>query len=288
MSETLLMCTPETFSINYEINPWMRHQTGRISIELAVAQWRRLFDLLSSLAEIKLMHGSPLWPDLVFTANAGLPLTREKKFILSSFKHPQRQGEKIINRAWFEDAGWVCIDLPEGAIFEGAGDALFDSSGRLWVGYGPRSDDTIKAHLAQYIATPILPLKLVDPKFYHLDTCFCPLPDGYALFLPTAFDEDSCQLIAHSFGDKLISLTPEEGLQFCANAVCVDKVIILNQTTPRLKTILVDVGFSVLQTPLSEFMKSGGSAKCLTLSLDGWSTRLLNQAAGSGADLGLN
>lgn len=270
MPETLVMCTPEGFAVNYEINPWMQHQIGHVSHELAITQWRGLFDKLTKLADVKLLRGDPSWPDLVFTANAGLPLAREKKIILSSFKHPQRQGEKEIDRAWFEAAGWTCIDLPEGAVFEGAGDALFDSEGRLWVGGGPRSDETTPTHLARHVAAPIHRLELVDPRFYHLDTCFCPLPTGYALYLPEAFDEASRDLLARSFGDKLISLTSEEGQQFCANAVCIWPVIIMNQATPRLIKLLNGLGFSVLETPLSEFMKSGGSAKCLTLSLDGW------------------
>ncbi|HMC13475.1 MAG TPA: arginine deiminase-related protein [Gallionellaceae bacterium] len=270
MPETLLMCTPEGFAVNYEINPWMQNQIGHVLPERAVAQWRGLFDTLSALADVKLMHGDPAWPDLVFTANAGLPLAREKKFILSNFKCPQRRGEKAIDRAWFEHAGWTCIDLPDSAVFEGAGDALFDSVRRLWVGGGPRSDTTTPEHLARHIVTPIHRLELVDPRFYHLDTCFCPLPAGYSLYLPEAFDGASRNLLASSFGDKLISLTPEEGQQFCANAVCAGRVIVMNQATPRLKKLLDGLGFSVLETPLSEFMKSGGSAKCLTLSLGGW------------------
>jgi N-dimethylarginine dimethylaminohydrolase len=270
MPETLLMCTPEGFTVNYEINPWMRGQIGSVSTELAVAQWRRLFDTLSTLATIELMHGDPLWPDLVFTANAGLPLAREKKFILSNFRHQERQGEKQIDRAWFEKAGWTCIELPDDVIFEGAGDALFDSDGRLWTGCGPRSCETVTAHLERHIEATIHRLSLVDPRFYHLDTCFCPVPGGYALYLPEAFDELSCDLLKQSFGDKLISLTPDEGQQFCANAVCAGRVIVMNQSSPRLVALLGGLGFSVLDAPLSEFMKSGGGAKCLTLSLEGW------------------
>ena len=272
MPETLVMCTPEGFSVNYEINPWMQHQIGSVSPALAIAQWRGLFDKLSALADIKLISGNPHWPDLVFSANAGLPLTRERKFILSNFRHPQRQGEKAINRAWFEAAGWTCIDLPDAAIFEGAGDALVDSLQRLWVGGGPRSAKTTPGRLARYVATPIQRLELVDPRFYHLDTCFCPLPAGYALYLPEAFDPASRGLLARSFGDKLISLTPEEGEQFCANAVCIGSNVIMNQATRRLRDLLARLGFSVLDTPLTEFMKSGGSAKCLTLAIEGWAT----------------
>lgn len=274
MQESIVMCTPEGFAVNYEINPWMQHHVGDVSSELANCQWRGLFDKLSLLADVKLMHGDVAWPDLVFTANAGLPLAREKKIILSNFKHPQRQGEKAINRDWFEAAGWTCISLPDDVFFEGAGDALFDAAGRLWVGNGLRSDAIIATLLAAYIATPVHRLDLIDPRFYHLDTCFCPLPDGRALYLPSAFSESSRELLTRSFGDKLISLTIEEGQQFCANAVCAGRVIILNKATPRLQQLLEGLGFSIIETPLTEFMKSGGSAKCLTLNLAGWANRI--------------
>lgn len=267
LSLHLVMCSPEGFAVNYEINPWMHDQIGHVSHDLATKQWQMLVDKLSALAEIKLIPGDPAWPDLVFTANAGLPLVREKKIILSNFRHPQRQGEKEINRTWFTQAGWECIDLPETAVFEGAGDALFDSVGRLWLGAGPRSDQTTLAALTRHISTPIHRLALVDPRFYHLDTCFCPLSGGYALYLPGSFDEASRTLLASHFTDKLIALTPEEGLLFCANAVCLGRVIVMNQATPRLKKLLNSLDFEIQETPLSEFMKSGGSAKCLTLSL---------------------
>lgn len=270
MQDLLLMCTPQGYSVNYEINPWMRHQIGHVSRELAVSQWQLLYDTLSKLADIELMEGSASWPDLVFTANAGLPLAREKKFILSNFKYLERQGEKPIDRTWFERAGWTCIELPYETFFEGAGDALFDSDDRLWTGYGHRSSETAAAQLARYIETPIYRLKLTAPRYYHLDTCFCPLSSGHALYLPEAFDGDARALLAKHFGSKLIALTPDEGLQFCANAVCVGQKVVMNRATPRLENLLGDIGFEVLETPLSEFIKSGGGVKCLTLSLAGW------------------
>ena len=274
MPESLVMCTPEGFAVNYEINPWMKHQIGNVSHALATRQWQALHEMLASHAEIRLIHGDPTWPDLVFTANAGLPLPwargAGRRIILANFRYPQRQGEKAINRAWFESLGWNCIELPDDVCFEGAGDALFDSQGRLWVGLGPRSDAAAPRHLAHHYEGPIHSIHLVNPAFYHLDTCFCPLPEGHALYLPDAFDTPSNDLLQRVFGDRLIALNADEGNQFCANAVCTGKTIVMNQATPRLRDLLVERGFRLLETPLSEFMKSGGSAKCLTLSLDGW------------------
>jgi N-dimethylarginine dimethylaminohydrolase len=269
MSAALLMCSPEGFAVNYEINLWMKKQVGNVIREVALSQWQALFNTLSGMAEVQVMPGDPTWPDLVFTANAGLPVPVMKRFILSNFKHPQRQGEKPLNRAWFESRGWECVELPSGVSFEGAGDALVDSRGILWLGYGFRSDAAAATLLARQVMTPIRSLQLIDPAYYHLDTCFCPLSDGSALYLPEAFAADSRQLLEGVFGARLIELTPAEGRLFCANAVEVGGRVVMNAPTPRLRAVLESRGFAVAASPLSEFIKSGGGAKCLTLRLDG-------------------
>lgn len=268
MRQKLLMCSPEGFAVNYEINPWMYGQVGQIRQPVAIEQWQGLYHRLSALADIEVMTGDPAWPDLVFTANAGLPLPQERVFILSSFRHPQRQGEKAINRRWFEARGWNCVELDPGVCFEGAGDALFDSEGRLFVADGLRTDRAAAAQLSARIAGPVHSLRLIDPAYYHLDTCFCPLTAGFALYLPHAFDAPSRDLLQRTFGERLIALTAEEGRQFCANAVNIGRSVLMNAPTPRPAAILDDAGFSVAASPLAEFMKSGGAAKCLTLRID--------------------
>lgn len=268
MSRSLLMCSPEGFAVNYEINPWMKEQVGKIAHGLARLQWQGLFDILSGVSEIEVMPGDPDWPDLVFTANAGLPAPTAKRFILSNFRHPERQGEKALNRAWLQSRGWECLDLPDDVSFEGAGDALFDSESTLWLGHGFRTDAAAASRLAEHLDNPIRLLRLVNPAYYHLDTCFCPLSDGSAMYLPGAFAPESCRDLESAFGDKLIALTPEEGRLFCANAVEAGGMVVMNRPTQRLEARLESRGFAVAAAPLDEFMKSGGSAKCLTLRLD--------------------
>jgi N-dimethylarginine dimethylaminohydrolase len=45
--------------------------------------------------------------------------------------------------------------------------------------------------------------------------------------------------------------------------------VVLNTDCPRLEVALVERGYIPHATPLDEFIKAGGSAKCLTLRLDG-------------------
>lgn len=263
---SLLMCDPLNFGVQYEINPWMSHQIGAVDSAQARTQWHALHGLLSSLTSVAVMPSVPGWPDLVFTANAGLIVPGERRVILSTFRHPERKGELPLNRAWFEAHGWQVETLKDVA-FEGAGDALFDTEGRLWVAEGPRTDQGVLSQLQASVGSTTIGLKLVDPRYYHLDTCFCPMPRGFALANLTAFDQASQDWLTFAFQDKLIPLTEEESAWFCGNAVFVENVAVMNRCTPRLRSVLAERGFLTLTTPLSEFIKSGGSAKCLTLAL---------------------
>ena len=68
----ILMCPPDYYGIEYEINPWMKRERGSTP-ERAQAQWRNLHGALTKLGvAVELMTPQPGLPDLVFTANAGM------------------------------------------------------------------------------------------------------------------------------------------------------------------------------------------------------------------------
>ncbi|HEY8506685.1 MAG TPA: arginine deiminase-related protein, partial [Gemmataceae bacterium] len=182
----ILMCPPDHYGIEYEINPWMNRSLGAVR-SLAFAQWRRLHDALERLGvRIEILEPRPGLPDLVFTANAGL--VYRDRFFSSSFRHEVRARESPYFDAWFADHGFEVIHLPEGMYFEGAGDALFCGD-ELFAGYRIRSDAQAHQWVGAELGVRVLPLELVNPRFYHLDTCFCPLAPGEALYYPGAFDE---------------------------------------------------------------------------------------------------
>jgi len=263
-----LMCPPEYFTVAYIINPWMHGNLRRIDNAVAKQQWRALYDTLTDLATVRLVLPQPGSPDMVFTANAGLVKGRD--FIVSRFRYPERQYEEPYFADWFMDRGYNVSLMPRDVPFEGAGDALFDrGTGVLWMAHGHRSISAASDVLADRVKAEIVTLKLVDQRFYHLDTCFCPLEGGYLLHFPPAFDEESRALIEKRIpADKRIVIDEEDALSFACNAVNIDDSIVVNRASPALVKAMSRKGFTVIQTPLSEFMKAGGSAKCLTLRLD--------------------
>ena len=266
MTDKILMCSPEHYGIKYEINPWMS-----ISIQAdnkkAVAQWQNLYKILKDdlKADVQLVEPREEVPDMVFTANAAVMYG--KKALISKFKYPQRQLEEKYFAQWFEANGYEVITLPDDMAFEGAGDALY-LDGILYSGYVPRTDIAAHTYISELLGIPVLSMELVNKSFYHLDTCFCPLNDGYLIYYPEAFDEYANKVIEGNVPpEKRIIVNAEEASYFTCNAVNIGDTVVTNLTTERFTNLLAEKGFKHIQTDLSEYMKAGGAAKCLTLKI---------------------
>ena len=262
----LLVCPPDYFRIDYEINPWM-HRSNVVNPEHAVRQWHRLMQVLEEEvgAVVERMKPVPGLPDLVFTANAGVVVGQ--KVVPSRFRHQERQREEAYFEGWFRDHGYQILTLGPGIYFEGAGDLLGFSD--CWFGgYRQRSDIGAYPILSDLFTKEILPLELIDGRFYHLDTCFCPLAGGELLYYPAAFDRyGQATIDARISTDRRLAVPECEALKFACNAVCVGKHVVLPDGCPHTRQLLESRGYLTHPVPLDEFMKSGGSAKCLTLAL---------------------
>lgn len=264
-SPRILMCPPDHYGIEYEINPWMKRSLASVR-DVAWAQWRKLRDTLTGLgAIVEEMSPQPGLPDLVFTANAGL-MYRDR-FFSSRFFHEVRARESPFFDAWFRDHGFEVVHWPEGQYHEGAGDALFCGEA-LFAGYRTRSDVHAHQWVAQQIGVRVLPLELVSQSFYHLDTCFCPLSPTEAIYYPEAFDAYGRRVLETHVG-KLLPITKDEADRFGCNAVVVGKTVVHNSRCPLLAEELTKWGYTSIEVELDEFLKAGGSAKCLTLRIDG-------------------
>jgi N-dimethylarginine dimethylaminohydrolase len=266
-AQKILMCPPDHFGVTYVINPWMEGHLAGTSRDLAAQQWQHLRREIEKHAQVVIQPAQPDLPDLVFTANAGL--VWHDKAIVSRFRNPERQGEEPHDHKSFTQAGFTLVDWPQDRVFEGAGDALFDRGQELlWVGHGFRSHVDTPRLLAEKLNVKTVALTLRDPRFYHLDTCLCPLAGGYMLYFPDAFDAVSRAAIeAHVPPNKRIAVDEADALNFCCNAVDLNAHVIMNHASESLQKRLIQAGFTPVIVPLSEFMKAGGAAKCLTLKL---------------------
>lgn len=267
----ILMCEPAFYGVEYVINPWMEAGRMRVRHHDAVRQWNELVEVMRGIACVTFIEARAGLPDMVFTANAGLVVGN--LFIPSRFRHKERAGEEPCFSAWAAEAGYSVQTAPDGISFEGAGDALFDRRMKvLWLGHGFRSDESavtaIRA-LAEAVGYAVEPLRLVDPRFYHLDTCLCPLSDGSLMYYPPALSAESAQRVEELVpAADLLPVSAVDAEAFACNAVNLDGVIVLNQASLDLKVRLRERGFETIETPLTEYIYAGGAARCLTLRLD--------------------
>ena len=265
-----LMCEPKFFEVCYVINPWMEGNLGKVNTPLAKQQWENLYDIVTGLASVDLIEPVSGLPDMTFTANAGLVQRKAdggKEVIVSSFLHAERQPEAKHFEKFFFAQGYRVLHLREETIFEGAGDALFDAHGRLWVGSGIRSDLHALDEIVDVLDVEAYALELVDPRWYHLDTAFCPLPEGQAIAYPKAFAGKSLEALNHAFGESIIWVSEPDAKNFACNSISIDQRVIMHRASAELKSALAQRGFEVIEADVSEFLKAGGACKCLTLEI---------------------
>jgi ornithine aminotransferase len=274
----LIMSAPDFFEVSYRINPWMEPERWHRSAQRLAADarqgWQRLKSTYERLgARVEVQAAVRGLPDLVFTANAAMVLDR--KALLARFACAERSGEEQHNRAFFEalrarDVIDEIVETPRHMYFEGAGDAHWDAKRRLvWVGYGQRSSADMHFAIAEIYGVPTMPLELVDPRFYHLDTCFCLLAGGEIVCYPPALSASARGRLIELVGpDMLIDAGEEDAHHLAVNSVCLGRDVVMCHASDRLRARLIERGYRVHVVPLDSFNRSGGAAYCLTLRLD--------------------
>ncbi|MCC6465312.1 MAG: amidinotransferase [Planctomycetes bacterium] len=266
------MADPAGFCVQTAINPWMTDAAGRLNtVDAARAstQWLALAAAYRSIGVgVQVVPAAPGLPDFCFCANQSLAFERRDgthAVLLSAMNSPTRRGEVPFFARWYGAHGYALRTLPvEAAPFEGTGDAIWHPGRRLlWGGVGPRTAAAVWPLVEAEAEAPVVPLRLTDPRYYHLDTCLCGLDEETALVFPGAFDAAGLDLLRRGFA-RLIEVDEQEAANFACNAHCPDgRHVLLQQGSTRAARAIARRGFAVIELDTGEFMKSGGSVFCL-------------------------
>ncbi len=276
----ILMCSCEHFDVIDIKNPFMAKaiDTSRssgsteVDRERAGEQWQKLkASIEKSGKPVLVLDGKAGLEDMVFSANqvfVGYDQRIGPYVVPALMKHESRRREVPHYLRWFEEHGYGIRELNqianEETCFEGHGDAIWHPGRELiWGGFGQRTTLSAYKHLGQVTNCVIALLEMIDTTFYHLDTAFCPLDERTVLYYPEAFSEDSIRLIESGF-EKSIKVCEEDALNFACNALVVENTVLLQKGSDRTRQALIDLNFEAIEVDTSEFMKSGGSAFCLT------------------------
>jgi N-dimethylarginine dimethylaminohydrolase len=270
MPKQVLLCPPNFFDVVDRKNPYMSHNSA-VDREKALAQWQALRSALEQCGyQVETIDPVPGLEDMVFAANQAFVGEHPSvgKFVVPSrMVYPSRQREVPFYVDWYRKRGFTIIDLDLGSDrLEGHGDLLWHPDGsRIYAGYGFRTTrgavDKFSAAMAK-IGIPGVPLQLVDPYCYHLDTCFCPLNDDAVLIYPGAYSPEALETL-QPFWKRIHELTLEEAHAFMGNGIVANARYITPRTTAHLETILRDEGLTPVILDTSEFEKAGGSAFCM-------------------------
>ncbi|MEU3456639.1 dimethylargininase [Micromonospora sp. NPDC006766] len=257
---TYLMCSPDHFTVEYAINPWM-DVTAPVDAELAVKQWDRLRETLVGLGhEVHLLAPEQGLPDMVFAANGAFVV--DGTVYGAQFKYEQRTAEAAAHRAFYERNGWRFVAPSE--TNEGEGDFAYlpDAHGGLILaGHGFRTELAAHAEAQEALGRPVISLRLVDPRFYHLDVALASIDDENVVYYPGAFSAASQKILAQLFPNAVIA-DDEDALTFGLNLVSDGLNVVLNTEATRLAGKLKAVGYNPVPVELAELKKGGGSVKC--------------------------
>lgn len=258
---TYLMCPPEHFVVEYAINPWMDTGTP-VDAELALKQWDGLRETLVGLGHtVCELPPLPALPDMVYAANGAVSV--DGVVYGARFRYPQRTGEAAAHRTWYEsNPGWRFVTPSQ--TNEGEGDFAYlpgVSGGLLLAGYGFRTEPAAHAEAAEVLGRPVISLRLVDPKFYHLDTALAALDDTTVAYYPGAFSESSQRILRQLFPTAVVA-DAADAETFGLNLVSDGRNVVLNSESTGMAAKLAAAGYTPVPVELAELRKGGGSVKC--------------------------
>ncbi|GAA0356330.1 amidinotransferase [Microbispora corallina] len=256
-----LMCRPEFFAVSYSINPWMDPAKGA-DAGTAVRQWEGLRQAYESLGHtVRLIDPIEGLPDMVFAANGALVV--EGKVYGARFAHAERAAEGPAYLRWFAERGYETLE--PSFTNEGEGDYLTLDE-MILAGTGFRTDVAAHMEAQEFLGRPVVTLRLVDPRFYHLDTALFPLDGRNVAYYPDAFSAGSQRVLRRLFPDAVIAAAADAEV-LGLNAVSDGRNVVVNAEATSLALELKRRGFEVLPVDLSELRKAGGGPKCCTLEI---------------------
>ncbi len=273
-----LMCRPDYFTVSYRINPWMEPENPTDTAK-AVAQWQTLYDTYIALGhEVELIDPVPGLPDMVYTANGGFII--DGRALGVRFRVPERRGEERPFMDWFAAHGFEVIEPI--SVQEGEGDFLLVGD-TILAGTGFRSVGDSHRELAEVFGREVVSLRLVDPRFYHLDTAISVLDPstgsgtetssgtgaaGNIAYLPSAFDEASRRELESRFPDAIL-VSDDDGAVFGLNSASDGYNVFISPRATGFEAQLRERGYNPVLIDLSELLLGGGGIKCCTLELRG-------------------
>jgi len=267
---------PTTFTltaIQDKQNPYI-NVDNTINNKLALKQHSNLVKAFDNV-DVYTVYPTESVPDIVFTANAGLYLPRlpEPTILLPYMKYQQRKNELTYLKDIFSKYKLISFPGNESAPFEGQAELKWFYGGTKAVcGYGHRSTkksfDILQKLFKKIYKDPpeLLVIPLASADYYHLDVAMLEFGNKCVVHKRAFSIESIKKLKKFLGGDNVFVIDTDDS--FCLNAVVNGDDLITHILTKDLKRELERItGKRIKMVDTSEFEKSGGSVRCMTLDL---------------------
>jgi N-dimethylarginine dimethylaminohydrolase len=259
----LFLCPPTYLDLRYEINPWMNKATP-FSRDRALEQWEALvaaYRECDGPGRIEIAPPKEGLTELCFFGDS--VFLCEGKALFGHFRHAEREPERPYVKEFLVARGFRGREVPDKVIFEGAGETMAWRD-KILFGFGKRSDEIVRHFLRQTFKKDVIDLEMEKASFYHLDTALFPIHEDLIAYFPGAFGPIDTATI-ESFECEKIAVSEEDARLFALNGIAWGDVVYLPKGATGLVRELERRKLDVVQVDVSEFLKFGGAAKCLTL-----------------------
>lgn len=286
LNRTVIMSDADHFSV-VELNPYSHEQLqpdlDKARVEHAMVRQ----SLIDAGVDVIDVPSKPGCQDSVYVANWGFVCGDQA---IAAKLPPGRQGEMPHAQEIFKDVLGKDIMTPEMQRYSGQGDTLICGD-RLFMGHGYRTNKGMQKVVKKALkdihdfdvvsvqSLPILdengkPMKnkvsgWEDSYFYDADLFIGVVDEDTIAWCPDAMTEESQERIANIDDLNKIEVSYQEAIgSYACNFISTGSTIITASGAPKLKADLEATGKNVVDIDLSEINKGGGSARCITLTVD--------------------
>lgn len=287
MNRTVLMSDAENFSV-VELNPYSNEHyqpnVEKAQTEHAMVR-RALIDAGVRVIDVSSIKGCQ---DSIYVANWGFVCGDTA--IAAKLPHG-RTGEMAYSQVVFREVLGKQVVVPPMQRYSGQGDTLICGD-RLFMGYGYRSNkgmqQIVKKTLRdthQFEVVPVQSLPMLDTAtgqpvknkvsgwqdsyFYDADLFIGIVDEDTIAWCPDAMTDDSRERVAAIADLHKIEVSYAEAIgSYACNFISTGSTIITASGAPQLKHDLEQRGKTVVDLDLTEINKGGGSARCITLTVD--------------------
>jgi N-dimethylarginine dimethylaminohydrolase len=219
---------------------------------------RQLRDLGAEIVRMPFVHGIH---DSVFVKDVAVVVRRGDRTLALPGRLPAARGGEQRARAQFLESLSVELHASPDEPFEGSDVVVSPDFGEVFLGHTSSSSPGSSRALEAFLGAAAVPIAMRGPEQLHLDMALAVLRDGTHLVCEEALTARAVASVRRAArGRDIVRVPFAEARRFALHFVEIDRVVVTSARSPTVNTALRQRGIRVLEAPLTQFHRAGGSA----------------------------